>query len=48
MPSYNMAIGLTKGHKTTKNVTKARPSRRKGVSIDFFICIEFINTLINL
>ena len=27
-----MCVGLTKGHKVTKNVMKPRPSRRKGVS----------------
>jgi len=27
---YDMAIGLTKGHKVTKNTVKPRPSRRKG------------------
>merc|ERR1712198_831315 len=27
---YNLAVGLDKGHKVTKNVTKPRPSRRKG------------------
>nr|ACD65182.1 putative 60S ribosomal protein RPL36 [Phoronis muelleri] len=27
---YEMACGLKKGHKVTKNATKARPSRRKG------------------
>ena len=29
---YDLAVGLRKGHKTTKNVQKPRPSRRKGVS----------------
>ncbi|CAH1792288.1 unnamed protein product [Owenia fusiformis] len=27
---YDLAVGLEKGHKTTKNVRKPRPSRRKG------------------
>merc|ERR1711983_472749 len=27
---YDMAVGLNKGFKTTKNVLKPRPSRRKG------------------
>jgi len=27
---YDMAVGQKKGHKVTKNVQKARPSRRKG------------------
>jgi len=27
---YDMAVGLKKGHKVTKNVQKPRPSRRKG------------------
>merc|ERR1711978_677693 len=27
---YDLAVGMNKGHKTTKNVQKARPSRRKG------------------
>ncbi|XP_074651177.1 large ribosomal subunit protein eL36-like [Tubulanus polymorphus] len=27
---YQMAVGLEKGHKVTKNTTKTRPSRRKG------------------
>ncbi|XP_014662236.1 PREDICTED: 60S ribosomal protein L36-like [Priapulus caudatus] len=27
---YEMAVGLQKGHKTTKNVTKPRPARRNG------------------
>merc|ERR1711884_873348 len=27
---YNMAVGLDKGFKTTKNSLKPRPSRRKG------------------
>ncbi|XP_013793853.1 60S ribosomal protein L36-like [Limulus polyphemus] len=29
-PRYEMCVGLSKGHKVTKNVTKPRPSRRKG------------------
>ena len=32
-PPMEMAIGLKKGHKVTKNAMKPRPSRRKGVSI---------------
>ena len=28
---YEMAVGLNKGHKVTKNVTKPKPSYRKGV-----------------
>ncbi|XP_013388351.1 60S ribosomal protein L36-like [Lingula anatina] len=28
---YEMAVGLNKGHKVTKNVMKPRPSRRIGV-----------------
>ncbi|CAK9290548.1 unnamed protein product [Gordionus sp. m RMFG-2023] len=28
---YDMAIGLNKGYKLTKNVQKPRPSRRKGM-----------------
>ena len=27
-----MAVGLKKGHKVTKNASKPKPSRRKGVS----------------
>jgi len=30
-----MAVGLHKGHKTTKTVQKPKPSRRKGVSSRF-------------
>ena len=30
MIRYDMCVGLQKGHKTTKNVKKPRPSRRKG------------------
>merc|ERR1712071_400109 len=29
-PRYNLAVGLNKGFKTTKNTPKPRPSRRKG------------------
>ncbi|EDO26488.1 predicted protein [Nematostella vectensis] len=29
-PKVEMAVGLQKGHKVTKNVTKPKPSRRKG------------------
>merc|ERR1712071_24485 len=29
-PRYALAVGLNKGFKTTKNVQKPRPSRRKG------------------
>lgn len=29
---YPMAVGLNKGHKVTKNVSKPRHSRRRGVS----------------
>ncbi|XP_076338103.1 ribosomal protein L36 [Tachypleus tridentatus] len=29
-PRYEMCVGLNKGHKVTKNVTKPRPSRRRG------------------
>merc|ERR1712071_454339 len=28
-PRYNLAVGLNKGFKTTKNTPKPRPSRRK-------------------
>jgi hypothetical protein len=31
-PRYDLAVGLNKGFKTTKNPQKPRPSRRKGVS----------------
>ena len=34
MGKYSIAVGLHKGHKVTKNITKPRPSRRKGVSIN--------------
>ena len=30
--AMEMAVGMAKGHKVTKNVLKQRPSRRKGVS----------------
>ena len=30
--NLEMAVGLHKGHKTTKTVQKPKPSRRKGVS----------------
>ncbi|XP_019064614.1 60S ribosomal protein L36 [Fukomys damarensis] len=30
---YPMAVGLNKGHKVTKNVSKPRHSRRRGVSM---------------
>merc|ERR1712071_264325 len=29
-PRYNLAVGLNKGFKTTKNTPKPRPSRRQG------------------
>ncbi|KAK3717865.1 hypothetical protein QZH41_004278, partial [Actinostola sp. cb2023] len=29
-PKLEMAVGLQKGHKVTKNVTKSKPSLRKG------------------
>lgn len=32
MAPKEMAVGLHKGHKVTKNVTKPKPSARKGVS----------------
>ena len=32
-PRYDLAVGLKKGFKTTKNPQKPRPSRRKGVSL---------------
>ena len=31
-PKYDLAVGLKKGFKTTKNPQKPRPCRRKGVS----------------
>ncbi|MPC75626.1 60S ribosomal protein L36 [Portunus trituberculatus] len=31
-PRYEMAVGLNKGHKVTKNTRKPKPSSRKGVS----------------
>merc|ERR1712212_786326 len=31
-PKLEMAVGLQKGHKVTKNVTKPKPSRRKGAA----------------
>jgi hypothetical protein len=31
-PQLEMAVGLKKGHKVTKNAMKPKPSRRKGVS----------------
>uniref|UniRef100_A0A646QEJ4 60S ribosomal protein L36 n=1 Tax=Hemiscolopendra marginata TaxID=943146 RepID=A0A646QEJ4_9MYRI len=30
MTRYEMCVGLTKGHKLTKHVTKPRPSKKKG------------------
>ena len=30
-PPLEMAVGLKKGHKVTKNAMKPKPSRRKGV-----------------
>ena len=29
-PRYEMCVGMEKGHKTTKNALKPRPSRSKG------------------
>ncbi|TOF78246.1 hypothetical protein CGJ15_26610, partial [Vibrio parahaemolyticus] len=29
-PRYQMAVGLSKGHKVTKNTRKPKPSSRKG------------------
>jgi len=29
-PRYEICVGLEKGHKTTKNVLKAKPSNSKG------------------
>ena len=29
-PRYEMCVGMEKGHKTTKNTLKAKPSSRKG------------------
>ena len=29
---YDMCVGRNKGHKVTKNISKARPGNRKGVS----------------
>ena len=39
---YDLAIGLQKGHKVTKNKQAPRPSRRKGVrSFFLFLCKEY-------
>ena len=32
-----MAVGLHKGHKTTKTVQKPKPSRRKGVRVFHYL-----------
>lgn len=36
-PNTEMAVGLHKGHKTTKTVQKPKPSRRKGVRTLHFL-----------
>ena len=42
-----MAVGLHKGHKTTKTVQKPKPSRRKGVRVFhyFFLIMDCFQTL---
>ena len=40
--NLEMAVGLHKGHKTTKTVQKPKPSRRKGVRrLDLVIAAFF-------
>merc|ERR1712203_90473 len=40
---YNMAVGLDKGYKTTKNTLKPRPSRRKGTQTKH---VKFIRDIV--
>ena len=39
--AYEIACGLNKGKKLTKNVTKPRQSRRKGVSMPTYFASYF-------
>ena len=40
-PQLEMAVGLKKGHKVTKNAMKPKPSRRKGVSSKLVMAVFY-------
>jgi hypothetical protein len=55
-PRYELAVGLTRGHKTIKNKQAPRPAEKKGVSFVFvvivnnlihFVCCMLINEVAN-
>ena len=46
--NLEMAVGLHKGHKTTKTVQKPKPSRRKGVRTLDSVIVAFLNLNLNL
>ena len=46
--NLEMAVGLHKGHKTTKTVQKAKPSRRKGVRRLDSVIVAFLNLNLNV
>ena len=46
--NLEMAVGLHKGHKTTKNGPKPKPSRRKGVRRLDSVIAAFLNLNLNV
>lgn len=39
-PKYEMAVGLNKGHKVTPHNPRPKPSRRKGVSSNYYTRLD--------